>query len=345
MSEAVEIYNESVVIDMRGMPSITSNTGVSDFRASGITMGNIQGDTEESMLLNSWYIDQFEDVHLVKSPDDVLNAKKNRHMCLLMSMEHPGVLNEACSDHRPVLLKHLRKLEQFYNGGLRRVQLAYNRRTMFANGSTERVDDGLSYYGIELVEKMNKLGMIVDCGHVGIQSSIDACQYSKEPIIYSHTGCRSVYDHPRSKTDESLKALAENGGVVGIYNVPSFISSDPLKANINDFLNHIDYAVKIIGINHVGIGSDSIIADRTRFPKGNAFFLDRATKYQDARQEQYLHFENEVNLKPNRYMPEMAHTDYMLLTTKGLLERGYSKQEVKKIIGDNFLRIIKKVLK
>ena len=95
----------------------------------------------------------------------------------------------------------------------------------------------------------------------------------------------------------------------------------------------------------MGIGSDSSIADRTRFPKGNAFFLDRATKYQPARQEHYSHFENEVNLKPNRYMPEMAHTDYMLLTTKGLLERGYSKQEVKKIIGDNFLRIIKKVLK
>ena len=345
MNEAEKIYKESIVIDMRGMPSITSNTGVNDFRDSGVTMANIQGGSEQSAMLNNWYIDQFEDLHLVKTYSDVIDAKKDHHMCLLMSMEHPEALNHVCSDHRPVLLKHLVKLEQFFNMGLRRVQLSYNRRTMFANGCTERVDGGLSYYGIELIEKMNELGMLVDCGHVGIQSSMDAVEASKDPILYSHTGCRAVYDHPRSKTDEALKVLAEKGGVAGIYNVPSFISPDPLKANIDDFLDHIEHAIEIMGVDHVGIGSDQGIRDRSRFPKENAFFLDRATKYQKARQTQYIDFENEVNLKPYRYMPEMAHTDYILLTTKGLLKRGYSKQEVKKIIGDNFLRVMKKVLR
>jgi membrane dipeptidase len=334
MSDVDEFYKNCIAIDMRGIPSLTSQTGVDDFKASGITMANIQGSSEGAMLLHKWYIDQFDEVNLVKTAQDVLNAQKEGAMCLLMSMEHPNALNPYASDSRPVLKHHLVKLEQFYDLGLRRVQLAYNRRTMFANGCTERVDGGLSYYGVELVEKMNELGMIVDCGHVGIQSSIDAVEVSKEPIVFSHTGCRAVYDHPRSKTDEALKALAENGGVAGIYNVPSFISSNPMKANIDDFLDHIDHAVEVIGVDHVGIGSDQGIRDRSRFPGTNSFFLDRATKYQPSRREEYSHFVNEVDL----------HTDYMLKTMKGLFGRGYSKQDVKKIIGDNFLRICKQVL-
>jgi membrane dipeptidase len=344
MSEVDEFYNKCVVIDMRGMPRLTSQAGVDDFKASGITMANIQGSNEGAMLLHKWYMDQFDEVNLVNNAQDILKAKKDGAMCLLMSMEHPNALNPYASDSRPVLKHHLVKLEQFYDLGLRRVQLSYNRRTMFANGCTERVDGGLSYYGVELVEKMNELGMIVDCGHVGIQSSIDAVEVSKKPILYSHTGCRAVYDHPRSKTDEALKALAEKGGVAGIYNVPSFISPDPLKADIDDFLNHIDHAVEVMGVDHVGIGSDQGVRDRSRFPGSGSFFLDRATKYQPARRAEYSHFVNEVDLKPHRYMPGMAHHDYMQQTTKGLLGRGYSKQDVKKIIGDNFLRVCKEVL-
>ena len=95
-------------------------------------------------------------------------------------MEHPDPLNRACSDHRPVLMMHVKKLEWFYDKGLRRVQLAYNRRAMFTDGCTEHRDTGLSYYGVELIEKMNELGMLVDCAHVGIQSSIDAVEVSKK---------------------------------------------------------------------------------------------------------------------------------------------------------------------
>ena len=308
VEEAEAIYNESIVIDMRGMPSLTSEVGVSDFEASGVTMANIQGGSEAAMLLHNWYIDQFDNVALATSAKDVVDAKASGGMSVLMSMEHPEALSRACSDHRPVLKQHLVKLEQFYNLGLRRVQLTYNRRTMFADGSTERVDAGLSYYGVELIERMNELGMLVDCGHVGVKSSMDAVEVSKGPITYSHTGCRAVYDHPRSKTDEALKALAEKGGVAGIYNLPAFIR------------------------------------DRSRFPSQNSFFLDRATKYQPVRQMDYSHYSNEVNLIPPRYMPELAHTDYILTTTRGLLSRGYSRHEVKKIIGENFLRLTEKVL-
>jgi membrane dipeptidase len=296
------------------------------------------------LLLHNWFIDQFDNVRLVKSAQDVVDAKSSDGMSVLLSMEHPEALSRVCSDHRPVLKQHLVKLEQFYELGLRRVQLAYNRRTMFADGSTERGDAGLSYYGVELVERMNELGMIVDCGHVGVMSSMDAVKVSRDPITYSHTGCRAIYDHPRSKTDEALKALAEKGGVAGIYNLPAFISPEPQRANLGTFLDHIEHAVDVMGVDHVGIGSDQGIKDRSRFPSENSFFLDRATKYQPVRQVEYSHYSNEVNLVPPRYMPELAHTDYVLKTTRGLLGRGYSKQEVKKIIGDNFLRLIKTVL-
>ena len=344
MDEAEEIYRDSIIIDMRGMPSFTSEVGVSDFKASGVTVANVQGDSEQALLLHNWYIDQFADVRCVKSSQDVLDAKDSDGMSVLISMEHPEALSRACSDHRPVLKQHLVKLQQFYDLGLRRIQLAYNRRTMFADGSTERVDAGLSYYGVELIERMNELGMLVDCAHVGVKSSIDAVEVSRAPITYSHTGCRAVYDHPRSKTDEALKVLAEKGGVAGIYNLPSFISPEPAKANLDTVLDHIEHAVNVMGVDHVGIGSDQGIRDRSRFPSENFFFLDRATKYQPVRQAEYSHYSNEVNLVPPRYMTELAHTDYMLMTTRGLLNRGYSKNEVTKIMGENFLRLIKDVI-
>ncbi len=343
MDEAEAIYKESIIIDMRGHPSLTRN-GVDDFRASGITMANIQGDSEQAILLNKWHIRHFPSLSLVESAEDILEAKKAGMNCVIMSIEHPETLSQACSDHRPVMQQHLARLEQFYNLGVRRVQLSYNRRTMFANGCTERVDEGLSYYGIELVAKMNELGILVDCGHVGIHSSIDAVEVSKRPIIYSHTGCRSVFDHPRSKTDDALKALAEKGGVACLYNLPYFLSMEPLKVTSKDFLDQIDYAVKIIGVDHVGIGSDQAIRARGRFPSDESIVLDRATKYQEARQQNYLHFINEINIQAPHVIPEYADTDYMLRITRGLFSRGYSKQDVKKIMGENCVRLMRQVL-
>jgi membrane dipeptidase len=215
---------------------------------------------------------------------------------------------------------------------------------MFADGCTERRDGGLSYYGTELIAKMNELGMIVDCAHVGIKSSIEAVEASSKPIVYSHTGCRSIFDHPRNKTDEALKVLSEKGGVAGIYNVPSFISPKPEKANLEIFLDHVEHAIKVMGIDHVGIGSDQGIKDSSRFPSKENFFFDRATKYEQARQEEYNHFKDEVNMIPPRYLPELAHHDYMFKITESLLIRGYTETEVKLVIGGNFMRIMKEVL-
>lgn len=341
MDKPEAIYEESVVIDMRGMPRLTP-IGVKDFKVSGVTMANIQADSEEAIFRQNWLIDKFDDVTLVKKAQDVVDAKKKGDMSVLLSMEHPTPLSHICNDYHPALAPHLIKLEWYYSLGLRRVQLSYNRRTMFANGCTERKDAGLSFYGAELVEKMNELGILVDCGHVGIQSSIDAVEVSKKPITYSHTGCRGVYDHPRSKTDEALKVLAEKGGVAGIFILPFFIWGKPMEASLGNFLDHIDYAVKLMGVKHVGIGSDQGIMDRSRFPSYDQAGLTHS--FQPSRLEGYEHFTNEIDSQPPRYMAELAHTDYMLLITRGLLSRGYSKKDVKLILGENFLRLMKEVL-
>ena len=341
MDEAEAIYKESIVIDMRGMPRLTP-IGVKDFKASGITMANVQGDSEEAIFRQNWLMNKYDEVSLVKTAKDVVEAKKKGTMSVLLSMEHPTPLSHICNDYHPALTPHLDKLEWYYNLGLRRVQLSYNRRTMFANGCTERRDAGLSFYGAELVEKMNELGMLVDCGHVGIQSSIDAVEVSKKPIIYSHTGCRAVYDHPRSKTDEALKVLAEKGGVACIYILPFFVWGKPMEAGLKEVLNHIDHAVELMGIEHVGIGSDQGIMDRSRFPSYDQAGLTHS--FQPARLEAYKHFTNEIDSQPPRYMAELAHTDYMLSITRGLLLRSYSKKETKMILGENCLKLMKEIL-
>ncbi len=341
MDEAEKIYNDSIVIDMRGMPRLTS-IGIKDFKTSGITLANVQADSEEAIIRQNWAVNKFDNVSLIKSAQDVVKAKKNGSMSIILSMEHPTPLSHICNDYHPALTPHLVKLEWYYNLGLRRLQLSYNRRTMFANGCTERNDSGLSFYGIELVEKMNELGILIDCAHVGIQSSIDTVTVSKKPIIYSHTGCRAVYDHPRSKTDESLKVLAEKDGVACIYILPFFISGKPMKAGLTEVLDHIDHAVKLMGVKHVGIGSDQGIMDKSRFPSYEQAGLTHS--FQPARLEAYKHFTNEIDSQRPRYMEELAHTDYMLSITRGLLSRSYSEKEVKLILGENCLRLMKAVL-
>ena len=341
MDEAEALYKESIVIDMRGMPRLTP-VGVKDFKTSGVTMANIQADSEEALWRQNWLLDKFDDVSLVKTAQDVVDAKKKGKMAVLLSMEHPTPLSHVCDDYHPALTPHLIKLEWYYSQGLRRVQLSYNRRTMFANGCTERRDAGLSFYGEELVAKMNELGMLVDCGHVGIQSSIDAVEASEKPIIYSHTGCRAVYDHPRSKTDEALRVLAEKGGVACIYILPFFISGKPMEAGLGDVLDHIDHAVELMGVKHVGIGSDQSIMDKSRVPTYEQASVTHS--FQPSRLPAYMHFTNEIDSQPPRYMVELAHTDYMLSITRGLLSRGYSKNDVKLILGENCVRLMKEVL-
>lgn len=229
--------------------------------------------------------------------------------------------------------KDLSLLELAYEFGLRVQQLSYNNHNLVGAGCMEPNDAGLSSFGIKFVAKCNELGIIVDTGHCGRQTTLDACKYSKAPVIASHTGAEKVYFHARCKSDEEMKAIAATSGVVGIFAMPWFIAKDPQDTTIEHFLDHIDYVVRLVGVDHVGIGTD--------WPMPQTKWMALAFK---------KHVAHTIGFKPGDGPSiEYVHgiKDYRDFgnVTAGLLSRGYSDADIKKIIGGNWLRVFGEVCK
>lgn len=227
--------------------------------------------------------------------------------------------------------KDLGLLETAHDFGLRVQQLTYNNHNLIGAGCMEPNDAGLSRFGMEFVRKCNELGVLVDTSHCGRQTTLDACRYSQQLVVATHTGAAAIYEHERCKSDEELQAIAETGGVVGIFAMPWFVAPDPENTTLDDVLNHIDYVVNLVGIDHVGIGTDwpmpqtrwmalafkRLVAPTIGFAPG------------DGPSTEFVH-----GLKDYREFSNI---------TAGLVARGYSDADVTKIIGGNWLRVIDEV--
>jgi len=197
-------------------------------------------------------------------------------------------------------------LNQYYDIGVRAVALVWNPANALGAGTTGPIDMGLTKLGIEVVKEMNRLGMIVDVSHMNQTTFWDVIKYSKAPIIASHSSASGIRDHVRNLTDAQLLAIKENGGVAQMNFWNSVLGYPGETINIKKLADHIDYAVNLIGVDHVGIGSDF---DGANMP---------------------------VDLPDASYLPKL---------TEELIERGYSKQDIEKILGLNSMRVLKEVEK
>lgn len=213
---------------------------------------------------------------------------------------------------------------------MRVVQLTYNPQNLVGSGCSETNNGGLSNFGVAFVKKMNELGMIIDTGHCGKQTTLDACKISNAPIITSHTAIQSVYYHARAKDDETLKAVAGTGGVIGIVVVPEFIGSGN-NVTMDHVLNHLDYLVKLVGIEHVGIGTDWPMC----MPDYAQEMMSLALRSIGFREQDDVPSVNYINGFEN-------YTDFINIT-RGLVSRGYSDNNIRLILGENWLRVFEKV--
>lgn len=229
--------------------------------------------------------------------------------------------------------KDLGLLEMTYAFGLRVQQLTYNNHNFVGAGCMEPNDAGLSKFGIQFVSKCNELGIIVDTGHCGHQTTLDACRHSKTPVIASHTGAEEVYLHSRCKSDDEIKAIADSGGVVGLFAVPWFIAEDAQNTTAEHLLDHIDYVAQLVGVDHVGIGTD--------WPMPWTRWMAVAFK---------KHIAPSIGFKPGdgpstEYIHGMRDYCSFRNVTAGLLSRGYSDADIIKIIGGNWMRVFREVCK
>jgi membrane dipeptidase len=228
---------------------------------------------------------------------------------------------------------HFRKpddVDYFYGLGQRVSQLTYNSRNLIGNGSTERRDEGLSDFGVAIVERMNKVGMAVDVSHSGDRTTLDAFEASKKPVLITHSNCRSLNGtHPRCKTDEAIKAMAAKGGVMGITEVRMFVSQKE-PTTVESMLDHFDYVNKLVGMEHVGVGSDIDLFGYDAMPPEELKGLKASYKNSYG-------FRDKVDLDGYNY-PKRPFD-----LAEGLLHRGYTDAHVELILGGNFRRVLKEI--
>ncbi|MGH8236274.1 MAG: dipeptidase [Steroidobacteraceae bacterium] len=218
-----------------------------------------------------------------------------------------------------------------YGKGLRSCMLTYNRMDHVGVGCTERVDAGLSMFGIEVVAHCNDIGMIVDVSHCGHLTTIDACRHSRKPVTANHTAARSLYGHARGKSDDALRAIAVTGGVIGVVAVPAFLTA-ATDATIEHMLDHIDYISDLVGPQHVGIGTDWPLQ-----APDDVLLATFGAELQSAgfRPQDRLDLTNRlIGFDDCRDLPNI---------TRGLVKRGYTDEQIRGILGENALRVFEEV--
>ena len=299
---------------------------------SGVTATNLDGGSIERIADICNVINKHSDILLgpISTVREILRAKKEGKIAVFFGAESAEEVLD--SRERKVNLEHL---SLFYKLGLRIVQPSYNNRNVFADGCAEMANGGLSIQGLELVERMNKLNMIVDCSHVGVKTTLDVCEHAKF-VVSTHSNARAVCDNVRNRTDEEIKAIAEKDGVLGIVSFPTFVKWTETEKDkwphIEDLLDHIDHIDKLVGIKHVGVGLDLVEGTDILGPlvpgKGLLRWPDLYGKPGSDGFYRYT-----MGLSTISELPNLA---------KGLVVRGYSDRDIKGVLGENWLRVFKK---
>lgn len=266
--------------------------------------------------------------------NDIEAALQKNKIAILLQMEGGRSLEGKPN------LDTLVGLRTFYRQGLRVLQLTGNGRNRIADGAGEaRTKGGLTNFGISVVQEMNRLGMLIDVAHLSEAGFWDVIEASKDPIINSHSNARALCDHIRNLTDQQIKAIAEKGGVVGLTVWAPLISSKNEKPTIDELMRHVDHIVDLVGIDHVGFGLD--LDDGVEEEKNQDAQALLADIFNPPGYIEGVYYGGAA---PQR-MPGAHSISVMPLFKEALIKRGYSEMDVNKILGNNFLRVFRKVIR
>ncbi|MEA1672725.1 dipeptidase [Nitrospirillum sp. BR 11163] len=215
-------------------------------------------------------------------------------------------------------------VEIYYKLGVRHALMAYNQKNHVGDGCHERTDGGLSRFGVALIQEMNRVGMMVDCSHTGYRTAMETLEHSTAPVIFSHSNAKALHDHPRNITDDQIDACARTGGVIGVNGIGVFLGGN--DASTERYLQHVDYLVQRVGPAHVAIGLDWV--------------YDMDSLMAEVRKSAATYPDGAYNLVINVAQPEQLPE-----ITDGLLRRGYSEDDVRAILGLNWVRVARSVWK
>ena len=259
-----------------------------------------------------WIGERPEQFVLAEGAADVREAKKLGKMSISFDLEGMNAL-----DGRVEMVSLYHRL------GVRQILFAYNRNNL-AGGGCHDEDRGLTAFGRDVVDEMNRLGMFVDVSHAGYRTSMDVMEYSNRPVIFSHSNPSSVHPHGRNISDEQIRACARTGGVIGAAGVGLFIGEDA-KTSLAD---HVAYLLDLAGPEHVGIGLDYgfpiEVADIDKIVADNPEFWPMSEGYHAS----------SIEFVPPSHLVDLAEE---------LARRGYSEAAIRGVLGENFLRLADKL--
>jgi membrane dipeptidase len=244
------------------------------------------------------------------SVNEILDAKESGKLAIAFDLEGSEPL-----------LGNLNLISFYYDLGVRQMLLAYNKDNRASGGCLEG-NTGLTDFGKEVVNEMNRVGMVLDVSHMGYRATMDAFEVSRDPVIFSHSNPNAVRNHVRNISDEQIQACAKTGGVIGINGIGDFLGA----TDSEKVIEHIEYVMNLVGPEHVGIGLDYVIDKQE--------LMDYLKGYPDIyppdKMDDLLAF-----VEPEQF-PEL---------TKLLYKKGYDESVISGILGGNFMRVAKAVWK
>ncbi|MNI04776.1 Membrane dipeptidase [compost metagenome] len=254
--------------------------------------------------------------------DDIRRAKANGQIAFVPSIEGASMIENE-----------LDRLDILYGFGVRCMGIAYSEGNSLGMGLKEKRDGGLTAFGRDAVRRMNKLGMAIDVSHSGDQTSLDTIEVSDKPIFITHAGARTLWNTNRLKPDDVIKACAAKGGVIAIEAAPhTTITANHPRHNIESFMEHFEYCVNLVGIDHVSFGPDTLFGDHVGLHKAFAEALSLSASKGNQPYERVEYVAGLEN--PGQCFPNIV---------RWLVKHGYSDTDIAKVIGGNTMRVLDEV--
>ena len=340
-------YDQAVVIDALGGlgefnpdapdDAPLSARGLSDARESGVTVVNFTvndvGNGPNKFMAAVKNIADLER-ELALHPDALMKVVRGRDIQIAKSSKRVGIVY-GCQD-TTMLEADLKNLRVFANLGVRIVQPTYNVRNLMGDGCIEKADGGLSKMGYDFVAEMNKLNLLLDLSHAGPRTIAEGIAASKAPMAITHTACRALADLPRNTRDSELKALADRGGVAGMYFMPFLRESG--QPHAEDLIRHIEHAVNVCGEDHVGLGTDGSLSG---VPMTDAY-LTYFKKQAQARAAAGFAAPGE-SADVLTVVPEYNEPLRFYRLANDLKAKGWPDSRIDKLLGANFARLFAQV--
>lgn len=339
--EAQALHDRSIVIDtcsffLRGYNDRVRSGGIT---AINFTVPDVYADAPDAFrAIREYYEVTRRDpkVVIVRTVADIERCKAEGKLGAILGTQNSRFLGTE-----------LAHVEMFARLGIRVVQLTYNERNFAGDGWMEPNDAGLSFFGRALIKELARWGIVLDLSHIGRRTIQEAIEASEVPVVVTHAGVKKFVDHGRTVTDDEMKKIAKTGGVVGVSSFGSFNwRGGDRRPSLGDFLEALEHAIDVAGIDHVGIGTDSVVEPGGYPQKVRDHAAMTYGPYSTENVERTRKFkEVTAGLTTDDHLEGFRSMEHLPRVTQSLLDRGYKDADIQKVLGGNWLRVFGQVWK